>query len=182
MITHYGLFWSKDDVYWGRPNDPGQLLGKPSGKNAEVANYREFIGVYCLYNSGQLIYIGKAGFSYKEKEKKIQFNGHNLFERLKQHNLTKNEGNWDQFSWFGREREESTTQGTDLLLTSLYHLEAVTIAMINPQFNRQAGAFHKAIKVNQFAHDKAYGSIDTRIENIDEKLKKITEKLGISLK
>ena len=63
MITHYGLFWSERDVFWGRG---GGLLGRaktPRGKKGaptkeertEFDDYKDFVGLYCLYGEGELI-------------------------------------------------------------------------------------------------------------------------------
>jgi hypothetical protein len=88
MITHYGLNWSERDVFWGRPNSPGQLLGRertplgrrgaPTKREREKAqDYRDYVGVYCLYGEGELLYIGEAGLE--------QNSNRNLFARLKEH-------------------------------------------------------------------------------------------------
>ena len=66
MITHFGLFWSERDVFWGKPNNPGMLLGRkkvPLGRRGaptkrerqNAKDYREFVGVYCLYGDGELV-------------------------------------------------------------------------------------------------------------------------------
>lgn len=57
MITHYGLFWSERDVFWGRPNKKGELLGRektPIGRRGaptaeekrKSMNYRDYIGAH----------------------------------------------------------------------------------------------------------------------------------------
>ena len=76
MITHYGLFWSERDVFWGRGNNAGQMLGviPKSGKvgrptktqRAKSQNFRDYVGLYCLYGDGNLLYIGQTGLGTKE--------------------------------------------------------------------------------------------------------------------
>ena len=77
MITHYGLFWSERSVFWGRQKKSGQLLGRirtkrdgrgrPTKAEREVKkDFRNFVGIYCLYESGELIYVGEAGLGTKE--------------------------------------------------------------------------------------------------------------------
>ena len=71
MISHYGLFWSERDVFWGWN---GQLLGRekllldrrgaPTREETKKAvDYRNYVGVYCLYGDGKLLYIGEAGLA-----------------------------------------------------------------------------------------------------------------------
>jgi hypothetical protein len=76
VITHYGLNWSERDVFWGRQRNPGQLLGRERNplrrvgaptiaKRGSIRDYRDFVGVYCLYGEGELVYIGEAGLDTK---------------------------------------------------------------------------------------------------------------------
>jgi hypothetical protein len=57
MITHYGLFWSERDVYWGKQRSSGVLLGRekspldrrgaPTKEERENAkDYRDYVGLY----------------------------------------------------------------------------------------------------------------------------------------
>ena len=70
MITHYGLFWSERNVFWGRPRVAGKLLGrerKPLGRRGaptraernKAKDYRNFVGIYCLYGDGDLLMWAK---------------------------------------------------------------------------------------------------------------------------
>ncbi len=163
MITHYGLFWSERDVFWGRQNDPGELSGRektPLGRRGaptkaerrKVASYREYVGLYCLYGDGGLLYIGEAGLATKST----------LFTRLKSHRRDHLAGRWDKFSWYGR---KSCDGECDTKL-ALHQLEAIAISIINPGFNRQSGTFGKAMQVFQVSHEKAEGDLDTKIERI----------------
>ncbi len=163
MITHYGLFWSERDVFWGRPNDQGQLLGRcriglgrrgaPTLEERNTAeDYRDYVGLYCLYGQGQLIYVGEAGLGTKST----------IFSRLKQHRKGALAGRWDKFSWFGR----VSCDGQGDVLTGLKQIEAIAIAIINPGFNRQSGTFADAQQVFQQADDRSVGDLETKIDRL----------------
>lgn len=163
MITHYGLFWVERDVYWGRQKSPGELLGRektPLGRRgaptkqerSSAKDYRGFVGLYCLYGDGDLLYVGEAGLQTHE----------NLFTRLKAHRKGPLAGRWDRFSWFGRE----SCDGTCDVKAALAQLEAVSIAIINPGFNRQSGTFADAVQVFQVPHEKADGGLEAKIERL----------------
>ena len=173
MITHYGLFWSERDVFWGRPRNPGQLLGretKPLGRRGaptkhekeRAHDYREFVGLYCLYNDGGLIYIGEAGLGSKKK---------NIYERLRDHKKGPMAGRWDSFSWFGR----NSCEGMVDVKASLKQLEAISIAIINPGFNKQSGAFAGATQVYQVPHGEAEGDIDTKMSRISDQINSVSK-------
>ena len=171
MITHYGLFWSERDVCWeGVKGQPGRLLGRekePLGRKgaptkAERDNsrdYRSFLGIYCLYGDGELLYVGEAGLDTNRT----------LYDRLKQHRKGPMSGRWDRFSWFGREKCE----GNASIKASLGQLEAVAIAIINPGFNKQSGTFSGATQVYQIPDDKAEGDLETKLERLAATLKEI---------
>lgn len=93
MITHYGLFWKKEDVWWGSrgKNNEGKLLGK-QGKTGE-ADYRNFRGVYALFADYDLVYVGQAGVG----------NNNTLFGRLRDHRNGELANRWNRFCWFGVE-------------------------------------------------------------------------------
>lgn len=164
MITHYGLFWSERDVYWsGKKSSPGQLLGRektPLGRKGaptkeernNAKDYRDYVGVYCLYGDGELLYIGEAGLGTNRK----------LFDRLKEHRKGPMSGRWDAFSWFGRD----ACEGQADIKASLGQLEAISIAIINPGFNKQSGTFSNATQVFQIPHEDAEGDLETKIERL----------------
>lgn len=163
MITHYGLFWSERDVFWGRGSAKGELLGREKTpldrkgaptkeERAKSKCYREFVGLYCLYGEGELIYVGEAGLDTKST----------IFGRLKQHRKGGMADRWDSFSWFGR----ANTQGNCANLTALQQLEAISIAIINPGFNRQNGTFAGATQVFQMPHERSEGDLETKLERL----------------
>ncbi len=175
MITHYGLSWKAADVLWSRwRNAPSALLGRekePLGRKGaptveqrnNAKDYGNFVGVYCLYGEGELIYIGEAGLD----------TGQNLFWRLKEHRKGGMSGRWDTFSWFGRANCNDDVPSK----AALQQLEAIAIAIINPGFNKQSGAFAKAKQVYQVAHDFSEGDISTRLARMEAALGEIRSKL-----
>lgn len=94
MIQAIGLFWRRDNVYWGRGNQRGMLLGVPSGNvTAEPADFREQVGIYALYAEYEIVYVGQTGGGNQK-----------LLHRLKQHRSDDLSERWDRFSWFGLRR------------------------------------------------------------------------------
>lgn len=174
MITHYGLFWSERDVFWGRPNNPGKLLGRektdlkrrgaPTAEERKRAvNYREYVGIYCLYGDGNLLYVGQAGLG----------NDQNLFKRLTQHRKGPMSNRWDRFSWFGRCPREP--EGGIDAMVALAQLEAVSIAITNPGFNRQSGSFAGSQQVFQVPHEEAEGGMETKFSRMADQLSEMQE-------
>lgn len=178
MITHYGLFWSEADVLWsGWKSTPSSLLGRekePLGRKGaptaeqrdKARDYQKFVGLYCLYGEGELIYIGEAGLDTQQT----------LFSRLKAHRRGPLSGRWDSFSWFGRENCEEKVDSK----AALQQLEAIAIAIINPGFNKQAGAFGKAKQVYQVPHPESDGDVFTRLSRMEETLNEIWGKIEAS--
>lgn len=175
MITHYGLFWSERDVFWGRQGgNPGQLFGRPKtslgrrgaptkAEQENAEDFRDYIGLYCLYGDGELLYIGTAGLDGKQTT---------LFARLKSHRRGSLSGRWDKFSWFGRKKYKKRKQKIKTEIGAVFHqLEAISIAIINPGFNRQSGTFGKATQVFQVPHKDAEGDIETKLERIQALLR-----------
>ncbi len=167
MITHYGLFWSERDVFWGKQGkgNTGQLLGRertllgrrgaPTAEERESQkDYREYVGLYCLYGDGALLYVGEAGLDTERS----------LFARLKAHRSGPMAGRRDHFSWFGR----ANCGGQCDVKTALGQLEAAAIAIINPGFNRQSGTFANAVQVFQLPHEEAEGDIETKLDRLSE--------------
>jgi len=174
MITHYGLFWSERGVFWGRANNAGQLLGRPrtplgrrgapnAAERANAINYRNYIGLYCLYGEGELLYVGEAGLGTQST----------IYSRLKQHRTGSMAGRWDAFSWFGREAFAGQTSVQD----ALHQLEAVSIAIINPGYNRQNGTFRGATQVFQVPHDNSEGDMETKLARLSAKIDALSEQI-----
>lgn len=169
MFTHYGLYWSERDVFWGRQKKRGVLLGRektPLGRRGaptrherkSAKDYRDFVGLYCLYGNGELLYVGEAGLGTKT----------NLFNRLKTHRKGSMAGRWDHFSWFGRAKADGQCANID----ALAQLEAATIAIINPGFNKQAGNFGGSVQVFQVPHEESEGDVETKLSRLLDGTKK----------
>ena len=185
MITHYGLFWSERDVFWGKQGKAGELLGRENAQHAEPGrpkepererskDFRKFIGLYCLYGDNELLYIGEAGLSTRSERPK------SIFDRLRQHRKGIMAGRWDHFSWFGRTPRMDEDQTS--IKNALKQLEAITIAIINPGFNKQSGTFANAKQVFQSSHEESDGDLETKLSRIDKDLQKIKNALKIEEK
>ena len=176
MITHYGLFWSECSVFWGRQKNPGQLLGRTTPqldrrgaptkeeRKKEVEDFRDYVGIYCLYEGRKLRYVGQTGLKSKST----------LLDRLKAHRKGPMSGQWDKFSWFGC----NGLEGNLKIEHALAQLEAILIVVTNPRFNRQSGTYAGAVQVFQATHDEADGDITDKLQTMEKMLKEIKETAG----
>ncbi|MCA8833605.1 MAG: hypothetical protein K8953_00845 [Proteobacteria bacterium] len=156
FIKNYGLFWKRDDVFWGRRNNAGSLFGRPAENRTQIkVDFREQTGLYALYDAAfNLVYIGHAGLGVDQR----------LFERLQQHRRHHLSNRWSYFSWFGiKEAQIEVIEGENFYrliniaegdITGshdvfLCQFEAVSIAIAEPRSNRQAGQFKGAIEYIQ---------------------------------
>jgi len=143
IIQAYGLFWSEENVHWGRGRQRGTLLGVPAGaRTSDPIDFRDQVGIYILYEGHQMIYVGQTGAGAQR-----------LFKRLKKHRNDSLVKRWDHFSWFGLRRvNQSGNLSTENLRASasiavtLNHIEAVLIAAAEPILNNQGGRFGKHAK------------------------------------
>lgn len=142
LIRTIGLYWNAEDVFWGRPNNAGRLLGKPAGNTtADAIDFREQIGIYVLYADYSAVYVGQtAGDNFR------------LFNRLKQHRSDDLAGRWNRFSWFGILRVLNNGDlSSDIgqlhpnLHEALNQMEAILIHAMEPPLNRQGGRFGDAV-------------------------------------
>lgn len=191
LITHYGLFWSESSVFWGRQKFKGELLGrtkpKPGRQGAPTTaereeneqDFRDYVGIYCLYGGGELIYVGQAGVGKDGKGTKST-----LFKRLKDHRTDHLSGRWDRFSWFGCKRSDLDLEKREKIthLDSLAQLEAILIAITNPRFNKQSGAFKEADQVFQVPHRESDGDIADKLKRMENVLKEISETVALTKK
>jgi hypothetical protein len=149
MIESYGLHWYANKVFWGRPKVAGTLLGKASkSANAIPVDFREQRGVYALYASYELVYIGQTGAGNDR-----------LLKRLKSHKIDHLADRWDRFSWFGTQwvtkqhvLSEDTAQLHPTVEIALNKLEAIAIAIAEPRLNLQRGRWADATQY--FQHGK----------------------------
>jgi hypothetical protein len=146
MLIHtYGQFWRLDSIFWGKPKNPGSLLGLPAAeKKFGEVDFREQSGIYALYADYDLIYVGQTGGK-----------GQKLMARLNQHRKHDLAGRWNMFSWFGTRsvldsgnlKAEKAGAGTTHQI-ALNHLEAILIHVAEPSLNRQGGKW--GAKVEQY--------------------------------
>jgi len=143
LIRTFGLFWRVDNVFWGRPKNPGLLLGVPaSEKGFGTVDFRDQAGIYALFADYDLIYVGQTGGK-----------GQKLMARLNQHRKRDLAGRWNMFSWFGTravletgklKAEKAGASSTHQL--ALNHLEAILIHVAEPSLNRQGGKWGDGVE------------------------------------
>lgn len=145
LFKNYGLFWRREDVFWGKPKVSGHLSGYLAGaKRSDPVDFRDQQGVYVLYDSSfSIVYVGQAGRGENQK----------LFSRLKHHRKDALADRWERFSWFGiravlesgklkAEKIGAHSKTSDVL----DHLEAILIAAAEPKHNRQGGRFGEEVE------------------------------------
>ncbi len=142
-IKNYGIFWKRDDVFWGDQGrgNPGNLLGKKkNNKKSDAIDFRKQVGFYALYDKNRkFVYFGQVG---KQE----------LFNRLKQHKNQDTSGRWFYFSWFGTRRVKKTNNQLSIKAAGiqgkhpdlLNQIEAMVIEVAEPQHNKQGGRFNGA--------------------------------------
>src|SRR5262249_55625767 len=128
-------------------------------ERSKAVDYRSYVGLYCLYGEGELLYVGEAGLE----------TGKTLFDRIKRHRTGPLSGRWDRFSWFGR----ADCTGSSANKTAIGQLEAIAIAIINPGFNKQSGTFVQAVQVYQVPHEKAEGNMETKISRLADQFSQL---------
>lgn len=170
LIRSYGLYWKRDDVFWGRQKNAGHLTGKKMGtKRPPYYDFRDQVGFYALYDEAfQLVYFGQAGRG------KDQI----LYGRLKQHLNDHLSERWSRFSWFGTKyvktdgglsAKAATVQGKQEVF--LDQIEAIVIAVSEPPNNLQGGRFGKAIHYSQHRDEEKLGpSPEKMLRSIYDKL------------
>ena len=147
MIRSYGVHWSADRVFWGRPAVAGALFGAASrSSKARSVDFREQRGIYALYAEYELVYVGQTGSGNDR-----------LFNRLKAHKSDHLSERWDRFSWFGtqwvtkaNELSSDTATLSQSVEGTLNILEAVSIAISEPRLNLQRGKWGDATQYFQW--------------------------------
>lgn len=168
IIKNYGFLWDRSQIYRGAGSNAGHLKGTSSGR--PVADFREQIGVYVLYDARQnIVYVGQAG------------NGNaTLFSRLKNHMDGKLRNRWSYFSWVGfrdvnGDGSLSAQQNVDSGVSgfkysdALDEVEGILIEIIEPKLNKQSGKLRNAVHYYQYQ--------DTRLDvtTTNELFHEITE-------
>ena len=170
IIQNYGLFWSADEIFWGKQANQGSLLGVNFKLAKELPiDFREQSGIYALYADYDLVYIGQAGS-----------NNQKLFSRLRQHRRGALADRWNRFSWFGTRRvlgkgilsvEKSKAPSTHE--AALDHMEAILISVGVPQLNRQGGTWGpKGVQYRQKRDPRLGLSVQQMVEEMWKEKKK----------
>ncbi len=128
-INAFGIYWNRNLIHWKTTPD---LLGIQQIGASEV-NFKDQRGIYLLYDSREIIYVGQA----------IE---QTLGQRLKQHTSDRLSGRWDRFSWFGfyavndeghlLDRKKFESLDIQVFADTL---EAILIESIEPRQNRKQG-------------------------------------------
>jgi hypothetical protein len=150
MIESYGLHWLKNQVFWGRPNNPGTLLGAASrSSRARQIDFREQRGIYALYSDYELVYVGQTGGGDDR-----------LFNRLRAHKRDHLSERWNRFSWFGTQwvtqQGRLSVDNVDIhgtVIAMLNIMEAVATAIAEPRLNLQRGRWGEAKQYYQVVPD-----------------------------
>ena len=170
LIKTYGLYWKRDDVFWGRQKNAGRLVGrKLVSRRAALVDFRDQVGFYALYDEQfQLVYFGQAGRGQTQT----------LYGRLKQHLSDHLAERWTRFSWFGAKyvktdgtlsAKVANVQGRQEVF--LDQVEAVMIAVSEPPNNLQGGRFGRA---DQYAQHR---DVDKLGPSHEEMLRIVFERL-----
>ncbi len=161
FIKNYGLFWKRDDVWWGKRGNRQKAEFKGRLPNQQDVELHKEIGFYMLYNirdipdvpyhSDELVYCGLNGTG------RVQA----LFKRISQHQQPKMPLylKWNYFSWFSI----ATLQDDDNLhqrdreirgsrIDFLNQIEATIINISCPTNNKDRGYFGDAQKYIQPPH------------------------------
>lgn len=161
LIQCYGLRWKASDVFWGKRNNPGTLLGYRRGKKRRPVDFREQLGVYVLYAGDRIIYVGEA---HSPRD--------GLYGRLRKHREEFID-RWDRFSWFGfRGINEDDSLSTAVgsfkasMQTAIEQVEAVLIATIEPGINSQGGKFQGAEECIQIRDENLGKTHEEMVEYI----------------
>ncbi|VVE24036.1 GIY-YIG nuclease family protein [Pandoraea soli] len=156
IIKNFGFLWERKYIYRGMGGDAGHLKGEAPAR--PIADFREQIGVYVLYDRNQtIVYVGQAG------------NGNaTLFTRLKNHMDGALWNRWEYFSWVGFRSVNaggalSDHQSVDSGVSgfkyadALNEIEGILIEIIEPKLNKQGGKLKGATEYFQHIDDKVAG-------------------------
>lgn len=164
LIQNYGLYWREEDVFWGRGNNAGNLLGVPARNiTSHPTDFRDQAGVYVLYAEYSVVYVGQAGNRNQK-----------LFGRLKQHRRDQLANRWNQFSWFGTRRVlgggglSAEVEGAHSSHAEvLNHIEAILIHSAEPAQNRQGGRFgENVVQYIQYRDENLGPTLEDMIHDI----------------
>ena len=161
IINAFGIYWNRNLVHWKTTPD---LLGIQQFGATEV-NFKDQRGIYLLYDSREIIYVGQA----------IE---QTLGQRLKQHTSDRLSGRWDRFSWFGfysvndkghlLDRRKFESLDIQVLSDTL---EAILIESVEPRQNRKQGNTLSGMEYLQ------QESSEIKKKRTEELIRELTDKL-----
>jgi hypothetical protein len=127
VVSSFGMFWRREAIEWS--SNP-KILGMQQ-IGAEPVDFSKQIGIYLLYDSREVIYVGRA-------------TDRPLGKRLYEHTVDRLASRWDRFSWFGvlpvsDDGKLGAMPGTFDSSALLPALEALLIEALEPRQNRKRG-------------------------------------------
>jgi len=137
IISSFGMFWRRDFVDW---NSSPRLLGMQQ-IGAEPVNFYSQVGIYLLYDSREIIYVGRS-------------TDRPLGKRLYEHTADRLSTRWDRFSWFGllpvSEKGKLGKLPESYIASKIVPaLEAILIEALEPRQNRRRGDDLSAVEYLQ---------------------------------
>jgi excinuclease UvrABC nuclease subunit len=176
IIKNYGFLWDRGEIFRGAGSNAGHLKGEAPGY--PIADFRDQIGVYVLYDSNQrIIYVGQAG------------NGNaTLFGRLKAHMGGRMHNRWKYFSWVGFKDVNangslSAQQNIDSGVSgfrysdALNEIEGILIEIVEPKLNKQSGKLKTARRYYQHRDERLAETTNAdlmlELQHIKNRLEKI---------
>jgi len=175
IIKNFGFLWERKYIHRGSGGNgnSGHLEGVT--KNKFVADFRDQIGVYVLYDRNQsIVYVGQAG------------NGNaTLFTRLRHHMNGALWNRWEYFSWVGfrdvnANGSLSSQQSVKSLVSgfqysdALNEIEGILIEIIEPKLNKQGGRLRGAREYFQVIDPKVQ---DVSNQDIYAELQSISKEI-----
>lgn len=127
IITSFGMFWRRDLVDW---TPTSEILGMQQ-IGAEPVNFNSQVGIYLLYDSREVIYVGRA-------------TDRPIGRRLYEHTVDRLATRWDRFSWFGLlpvadDGDLGKLPPEFAGIQIIPALEAILIEALEPRQNRKRG-------------------------------------------
>ncbi len=175
IIKNFGFLWERKFIYRGTGGDgnAGHLEGNTKGR--PLADFREQIGVYVLYDRNQkIVYVGQAG------------NGNaTLFTRLRNHMDGRLWNRWEYFSWVGfrdvnadgsLSEKQSVESGVSGFKYSdaLNEIEGILIEILEPKLNKQGGRLKDA---TEYFQEVDYRVRDITNQDLNEALARVENAL-----
>ena len=176
-IANYGLFWQRDQIFWGSPGSGNQghlkgWLDYKSNKYVNLTDFRHQSGVYLLQDDQRNIkYVGQAGKGNRS-----------LFDRLKDHHRGNRYDRWSHFSWFGllqpvlndekftvKDVKPDSTQLT--VKAMLNQFEGILIQTLEPPLNAQGASWGNTERYYQYISDET----ETHDRSNDKLMEKLEE-------